>query len=208
MSALAAIPHPHMSDMGLQPALALNLAQLATANMSPNTQRAYTREITLYLSRGCPLTREYVQQHIAARKSAGAGPVTCNIGLAALKLLAREAEVRGLLSPADLHAIDMLRGQPIRGQKLGNWTDEDGVEKLLAACKNSRERALIAILCGCGLRRAEVAGLTWEQYTERAYRKVLADVTGKGGRVRTVAVPVWAVEIIEEYQAEVESAQA
>jgi len=179
--------------------LAQHLAALATSQLSANTQRAYTRAITQYLARGRPLSREGISQHIAELRAGGNSAVTCNIALAALKLLAREAELRGLLSAQDLHAIERVKSQRISGQKLGNWTDAEGIEALLTACSNSRERALIAIMCGCGLRRSEVAGLRWEQYTERAYRKVLADVQGKGGKIRTVAVPEWATTYIDEY---------
>lgn len=186
----------------LTPDLALQLAHLACSQLSANTQRAYTRAITSYLSRGRPLCREAISAYIAGLRENGNGPVTCNIALAALKLLSREAELRGLLDPQTLHAIERVKSQPVRGQKLGNWTDADGIEALIAACTDSRERALIAIMCGCGLRRSEVAGLDWMQYQERAGRMVLLDIVGKGGRVRTVAVPTWVSDLIDEYKTE------
>lgn len=179
---------------------ALALAQLACSQLRPNTQRAYIREISLYLAHGTPLTREHIALYLSARRDAGTGAVTLNTCLAALKLLCREAELRGLLPPNDLNAIERLKGQKIRGQRLGNWTDTDGIDALLKACQSPRERALIAILCGCGLRRNEVAGLKWEQYVERGGRMVIMDIAGKGGRIRTVAVPGWAEELIEEYK--------
>jgi len=50
---------------------------------------------------------------------------------------------------------------------------------------------MIAILLGCGLRRAEVAGLTVEDIQQREEHWVIADLVGKGGHVRTVPVPTW-----------------
>lgn len=44
---------------------------------------------------------------------------------------------------------------------------------------------------GCGLRRSELAALDVEILQLREKRWVLADLRGKGGRVRTVAVPLW-----------------
>ena len=44
---------------------------------------------------------------------------------------------------------------------------------------------------GCGLRRAEVAGLTVEDLQQREEHWVSADLVGKGGHVRTVPVPTW-----------------
>jgi len=50
---------------------------------------------------------------------------------------------------------------------------------------------MIAVLLGCGLRRAEVAGLTVEDLQQREEHRVIADLVGKGGHVRTVPVPAW-----------------
>ena len=40
---------------------------------------------------------------------------------------------------------------------------------------------MIAVLLGCGLRRAEVAGLTVEDLQQREEHWVIADLVGKGG---------------------------
>ena len=50
---------------------------------------------------------------------------------------------------------------------------------------------MIAVLLGCGLRRAEVAGLTVEDIQQREEHWVIADLVGKGRHVRTVPVPTW-----------------
>ena len=178
------------------------LAQSCVARFSPHTQRAYLAPITSYLHSGLPLAREGISAWLAHRKRAGAGPVTLNLALSALKLLAREVWIRGHMDGATYNAIADLRSEKRLAQRLGRWTDEEGVEKLLEACADARERALIAVMCGCGLRRAEVAGLGWEQYQERAGRMCIVDIQGKGGRVRTVAVPEWAREVVDEYREE------
>ncbi len=175
------------------------IAEACVARLSPHTQRAYLTPITSYLHSGLPLAREGISAWLAHRKHAGAGPVTLNLALSALKLLAREVWIREHMDGATYNAIADLKSEKRLAQRLGRWTDEEGVEGLLEACADARERALIAVMCGCGLRRAEVAGLRWEQYQERAGRMCLCNITGKGGRVRTVAVPEWAREIIDEY---------
>ena len=48
---------------------------------------------------------------------------------------------------------------------------------------------MTALLLGCGLRRAELAGLTVEALHQREEHWVSADLVGKGGHVRTVTVP-------------------
>lgn len=52
----------------------------------------------------------------------------------------------------------------------------------------------------CGLRRAElVAEVTVESIVLRESRWVLADITGKGGRTRSVAVPGWVKRAIDDW---------
>lgn len=198
MSALILAP-PHSVE--LTPSLT-SVASAAVARFAPSTQRAYTAHIVSYLSTGFPLSREGISAWLTARKRAGAGSVTLNIALAALKLLSREVWIRGLMPGDTYNAIADIRGEKKSGKRLGQWTDEKGVEELLEACADNRERALIAVMCGCGLRRAEVAGLQWDQYQEWHGRKIIADIKGKGGKFRSVAVPEWASEVIDEYQKE------
>lgn len=50
---------------------------------------------------------------------------------------------------------------------------------------------IIALLVGCALRRRELASLTIEDVQLREGRWVIIDLVGKGGRIRTVAVPIW-----------------
>jgi integrase len=58
--------------------------------------------------------------------------------------------------------------------------------------RHSRSRsAILALLVGCAQRRHELASLDVETIQLREGRWVLADLEGKGRRVRTVAVPIW-----------------
>jgi len=179
-----------------------DIAAACVARLSASTQRAYGAHITDYLTAGLPLTRESILGWLDSRKADGAGPPTLNIAISAFKLLAREVWIRGLLPNDQYNAIADIRSEKSRGKKLGQWTDETGVEALLAACTTSRERALIAIMAGCGLRRAEVAGLRWSQYQMWHGRRVWVDILGKGGKYRSVPVPEWASDIIDIYRKE------
>jgi integrase len=49
----------------------------------------------------------------------------------------------------------------------------------------------LAWLLGCALRRQELASLDVDGIEMREGRWVLPDLCGKGGRVRTVAIPLW-----------------
>jgi len=83
-----------------------------------------------------------------------------------------------------------------QGTRLGNWLTREQARELLAVpdrstLKGKRDYVILALLVGCALRRQELASLDVETIQLREGRWVLADLEGKGRRVRTVAVPVW-----------------
>jgi site-specific recombinase XerD len=93
---------------------------------------------------------------------------------------------------ASLTDIPNIRQQ---GTRLGNWLTREQAKELLAVpdgstLKGKRDYAILALLVGCALRRHELANLSIEEIQLRENRWVIADLRGKGGRVRTVAVPV------------------
>ena len=56
---------------------------------------------------------------------------------------------------------------------------------------------MLAVLAGCGLRRAEAAALKIEDLQLREGHWVLANLNGKGGHIRTVPVPDWVKTAID-----------
>ena len=62
-----------------------------------------------------------------------------------------------------------------------------------------RDRAILALLIGCGLRRAELVGLGLEDFQVREEHWVIADLIGKGKHVRTVPVPAWTKRVVDEW---------
>ena len=57
---------------------------------------------------------------------------------------------------------------------------------------------MLALLIGCGLRRAELVGLGTKDFQVREEHWVIADLIGKGKHIRTVPVPVWAKLAVDE----------
>lgn len=181
------------------------LVQLAVLSLgSPASRRNYAREIAKFLTSGRPLNREGIQAHMIALRETGAGPVTRNVSLAAIRLLAREANARGDLEDSTLGAIERIKCSPIRGSTVGNWLDLAGVKAMLKAAEQrehgSRDCALVSVMLGCGLRRAEVCALDWDQWAERQNRWCWIDLKGKGQRVRTVPAPRWVADRVEEWK--------
>jgi len=154
---------------------------------------AHSRERYAAVWRGFDrdLTAAGIQSYVAERRDAGYAPATVNLHLSALKHLARQT------APAsELAAIDAIKGMPIRGVRMGTWLSLDQVTDLLSpgpGLQAARDRALLALLTGCALRRSELADLKFTHLQTLDGRLVLLDLVGKGRRVRTVPVPSWGI---------------
>jgi site-specific recombinase XerD len=65
--------------------------------------------------------------------------------------------------------------------------------------RGKRDRAILALLIGCGLRPAELVGLKTEDFQLREEHWVIADLVGQGKHIRTVPVPVWVTGAVDEW---------
>jgi site-specific recombinase XerD len=101
-----------------------------------------------------------------------------------------------LLAPELANGITRVKGVASKGIRLGNWLSVQQAQKLLNAPdattpRGLRDRAILAVLLGCGLRRSEVAALTFRHVQQRDGRWCIVDLVGKHGRVRTIPMPTW-----------------
>ena len=124
----------------------------------------------------------------------GLSPASINLRLSPIRRLAREMADNGFLDPAVAAAIERVPGVERRGNRVGNWLTREQANDLLNApdpgtLAGKRDRAILALLIGCGLRRAEVVDLSVEDVQEREARWLIPDLLGKGGRSRTITVP-------------------
>ena len=141
--------------------------------------------------------------HLEQRKYA---PATINLRLAAVRRIAYEAADAGLLSPDLAAGIRRVKGVRRIGVRLGNWlTPEQGRRLLesatLSTARELRDHAMVAMLIGCGLRRAELLALSLESIQRREEHWVIADLVGKGGHVRTVPIPTWVKGTVDAWTA-------
>jgi len=176
---------------------------------SPSSQRTYDHAIREFIEwyRSEPrlafnetvVTRYRIsleQRHLCINYHQTYASTTINLRLAAVRISASEAADCGLLS-ADLAAgIRWVKGARRLGVPVGNWlTAEQGKCLLLMAVSASprgkRDYATLAILLGCGLRRAELTALRIEDIQLREEHWIIADLVGKGGHIRTIPVPDW-----------------
>ena len=132
-------------------------------------------------------------------------PATINLRLAAVRRVAYEAADAGLLSPELAAGIRRVNGVRRIGVRLGNWLTAEQGRRLLdrnaVTPRERRDHAMLAILIGCGLRRAELLALTLESVQQREDHWVIADLVGKGGHVRTVPIPNWVKTAVDKWTA-------
>jgi len=181
----------------------LEHAKVAVVNSlsSANGQRSYAYAIDQFVNWYCSeprlaLNRTVVLRYRIHLEQRGYAPTTINLRLAAVRRLAYEAADAGLLSPELAAGIRRVKGLRRIGVRVGNWlTVEQGrrlFAKPVSACLRAvRDRAMLALLLGCGLRRGEVIALTVDAIQQREERWVLTDLRGKAGHIRTVPVPDW-----------------
>src|SRR6266496_5171508 len=131
---------------------------------------------------------------------------TINLRQGAVRRLAYEAADSGLLS-SDLAAdIRRVKGVKKLGIRLGNWLTADQSHALWQAPdrqrpRGKRDRALLALLLACGLRRHEAVALTVDHLQQREEHWAIVDLVGKGGHIRTVPVPDWVRNELDDWLA-------
>jgi integrase len=124
--------------------------------------------------------------------------------LAAVRRIAYEAADTGLLSPDLAAGIRRVKGAKRLGVSIGNWLTIEQVRVLLRKSPSDdlrakRDGAILAVLVGCGLRRAELVALKTSDFQIREEHWVIADLIGKGKHIRTVPVPAWVKRTIDTW---------
>ncbi|MDO8972231.1 MAG: tyrosine-type recombinase/integrase [Saprospiraceae bacterium] len=198
-----------------------NLAVIQTDNLqpikdlvlngldSPESKRAYGRALdsffSWYSAQNKPgLSKALVNEYKTALQERGLSAATINLQLSAIRKLAIEAKDNGLIDPVLAAGIQETKGVKSHGVKIGNWLNKQQAQDLIHAPDLTtiigiRDHAIIAVMIGTGLRRSELVSLTFEHIQQRENRWIIADITGKGNRVRTVPMPTWAKSAIDQW---------
>ena len=168
---------------------------------SPQSKRAYQFAIDDFVTWYCSEPRLAFSKTVVLRyrlelEARQLAPATINLRLAAVRRLAYEAIDTGLLSPDLAAGIRRVKGAKKIGVRLGNWLTAEQSSSLLRApkvdrLKGRRDRAILALLLGCGLRRGEVAKLRLDHLQQREEHWAIVDLVGKAAHIRTVPVPDW-----------------
>ena len=189
----------------------LDHAKFAVLNSlsSPHSRRNYKFAMEQFITWYCSEPRLALNRTVVLRfrlylESLGLAAGTVNQRLAAVRRLAYEAADSGLLSPELAAGIRRVKGVKQLGSRLGNWLSSDQAKLLLETAdgedlRSIRDLAMMAVLLGCGLRRAELSALEVADMEIRQGHWAIVDLIGKGSRVRTVPMPMWVKEAVDRW---------
>lgn len=167
---------------------------------SPESKRIYGRGIDRFLAwfRSERHSTGFTDTAVAAFQThlmeSGLSHSTVNMYLTAIRRLAAKAADNELLLPECASAISRVKGLRREPRRVGTRLKMFDLEKLAntpktATLKGKRDRALLAVLIGCGLSREEAASLKIEDLQHRQARWVIFNLVGKGRNVRSVPIP-------------------
>lgn len=193
-----------------EPNLGAIKALVLDSVISTHSRRAYDKALSDFLTwyavnrNAEGLTKAIVQRYRTQLEAQGLAASSINVRLTAVRRLAAEAADNGLLAPDLASGIARVKGIKQQGVRTGNWLTREQAEQLInapdiAKLKGKRDRALLALLVGCGLRRSELSDLEFAHVQQRDGRWVIVDIHGKGNRIRTVPMPSWAKVAIDQW---------
>jgi site-specific recombinase XerD len=185
----------------------LDQAKSAVLNSlsSRDAERGYRHAIDEFIDWYCSEPRLSFSKSVVLRyrthlESRCLAPGTVNLRLGAVRRLAYEASDCGLLSSDLAAGIRRVKGVKKLGVRLGNWLTPEQSNRLWHApdterLKGKRDRALLA----CGLRRHEAVDLDLGHIQQREEHWAIIDLKGKAGHTRTIPMPGWVKEVLENW---------
>ena len=176
---------------------------------SENSRRAYARGLEEFFvwhrEQGNPeLNKALIQRYVKSLREQNLSSSSINQKLSAVRRLAAEAEDNALIDSKVANGIRAVKGVPQRGRRTGNWLTKEEAQTWLNApdvktLKGLRDRAVLAVLIGCGLRRAETAILSVSHIQQREGRWAIVDIVGKRDKMRTIPMPSWTKATIDSW---------
>ena len=180
--------------------------QTYLAGMAPNTRRAYGSRLGAFFKwraaqeAHTPLVAQ-LKEYVSYLQESGRGPRSVQAHLNTIKGLLRIAAALEPSLAAGLPQLELVKAPPVRGEVQGRRLTRQQALTLLQApgddtVKGLRDSAILGLLLVLGLRRSEICTLTWGHVAELEGHKVIANLKGKHGRVRTLKLPVWLWRLI------------
>ena len=176
---------------------------LLAMRRAPKTVEAYRRDLTALASwLDAPIgevTTEQLEQYLAELRAAGLSPATIGRRVAAVRSFFKHQALLGLRADNPAAELDL----PRRRRTLPRTLSPAEAERLVEAASGTtpralRDRALVELLYGAGLRVSEAVGL---QKSSVDLEQRLVRCLGKGSKERVVPVGRQAVQALRRYLA-------
>ncbi len=188
----------HKDDLGN---LFVQAVATYVAGMAPNTQRSYGSRLRAFLEwrdkqNSLPFVAQLKQYVGYLRDERGLAPRSVQAHINTIKGMLKTAAALEPALAAGLPQLQLVKAPVVRGELQGKRLTAQQAKQLLMAPgsdtpKGIRDSAILALLLTLGLRRSEVCNLTWGHIIELEGHKVIANLKGKHGRIRTLKLPIW-----------------
>ena len=175
------------------------------ANLQPTTKYKYKRELEAMAAAGVnPLNFEALAIYADNLKSSRKTFLK-----SALRMISTDYErtTKGGATPANIaqvqtvvYRLEAMRSainvKKHKGSKAHNWLSQAQVKEITALCGNDligrRDWIVLALLLGAGLRRDELATLTFDAIKTQPMKggkiRTVLEVTGKGNKTRVIPI--------------------
>jgi integrase len=181
------------------------IQMIELADLSDSTKAKYRSAITRYLATGANLGDSHALAEYAKTLSQSGRAFL----KAVIKLWAGSMalEVKAGATPNNVDAVtatlyrldavtDSIKVKASKGEKAHIWLSRAEVKRLLAACDTStitgqRDKLVLGLLTGAGLRREELVALTWNNVKVQPIRgkvRTVLNITGKGDKSRIIPI--------------------
>lgn len=122
----------------------------------------------------------------------------------AVRYFLRDLADREIIDVEQAEIACKVRPARVLGRKIGNWLTVPEAEAILNAPDTStvqgmRDRAILAVMIGAGLRRSELVSLTAEHFEKKGGRWVINGLRGKHKRVRNIPVADWVKAAVDDW---------
>ncbi|MCL4871305.1 MAG: tyrosine-type recombinase/integrase [Anaerolineae bacterium] len=212
--------HPKVQTVttteGMRDSLTPLVEMVTNTVPSPNSKRAYRAALVEFLawlkdSGYTGLNAAAINAYVEHLRQSGRSKSAINQQLAAIRKLAEQAAVNGLLGQIEAWGIAKIKNEKQRGRVVGHWLEPAQAEHLIreplrlaqqeeiSHLKALRDRAILSVMIGAGLRRSEVAQLSFTHLQQREGRWVFANLVGKGEKPRTFGIPEWVKQAIDAW---------
>jgi integrase/recombinase XerD len=138
------------------------------------------------------VTARYIRQYLAELVDKGKADTTVRDHARAIRTLVIFWRVEGYIQN------DVKFAMPKVAKKRLPVLTADELRKVIAACKNPRDKSIVLFMADSGLRRAEVVALNWGDVDMAS--GLVRVVRGKGGKARSAVIGASTRRVLLQYR--------